>query len=85
MKIVYTREEQIVDKKQIESALEAIYLDYYDGLYTEQKLKYVLKALYIKANIDINEWSEMILDAQWKYATEDDYEKKRKELEENAE
>jgi hypothetical protein len=70
-----------VNKEQIESVLEAIYLNFYDGLYTEEQLKYTLKKLYLKANVTVNEWSELILDTQWKYATEEDYEKKRRELE----
>lgn len=72
-----------MNKEQIRVNLEALYLDYYDGLYTEQQLKYMLLKLYKVANIDSNEWSEMILDAQWKYATEEDYELKRKQLEQN--
>jgi hypothetical protein len=36
-------------------------------------------------NIDSSEWAEMILEAQWKSATEEDYELKRKQLEQNNE
>lgn len=69
-----------MDKKQIALHLESIYLDYYDGLYTEYQLKMILKKLYKEVNIDINTWSEMILDAQWKYASEKDYDEKRMQL-----
>jgi hypothetical protein len=73
---------EIMKREEIKINLEAIYLDYYDGLYNEIQLKHMLKKLYIKANVDISEWSEMILDAQWRHATEEDYENKRRELEE---
>lgn len=68
--------------EEIKMNLESIFIDYYDGIYNEQQLKLMLKKLYIKANVDISEWSEMILDAQWKHATDEDYENKRRELEE---
>jgi homospermidine synthase len=40
----------------------------------------MLKKLYLDSNIPINEWSEMLLDAQWKNATEVDYEINRQQL-----
>ncbi|MCK6255462.1 hypothetical protein LCY76_02330 [Fictibacillus sp. KIGAM418] len=65
---------------EIIACLEAIYLDYYDGLYNEHQMKFMLKKLYLDSNIPINEWSEILLDAQWKYGTEEDYELKRQQL-----
>ncbi|MFB6367181.1 hypothetical protein ACFCP7_24660 [Paenibacillus elgii] len=64
--------------KEIVSNLEAIYLDYYDGLYDEHQLKVMVKKLMLQnAHIPIEEWSELILDAQWKNASERDYAAKR--------
>jgi hypothetical protein len=45
----------------------------------------MLTKLYKKANIGISEWSEMILEAQWKNASEAEYEQKRKQLTELSE
>lgn len=61
--------------------LEALYVDYYDGLYNDQQLKMMLKKLMLEnPHVPSSEWSEIILDAQWKYASEKDYAKKRFEL-----
>ncbi len=69
--------------EEIRDNLEAIYLDYFDGLYTDQQLKMMLLNLYKKCDIDITEWSELILDAQWKHATDQDYKDKIKQLKED--
>jgi hypothetical protein len=69
-----------LDNKEIVKNLEAIYSDYYDGLYTESQLKHLLLKLYKNTNVSSTRWSEMTLDAQWKYATEEDYEVKRKQI-----
>lgn len=72
--------------EDIQKSLDTIYLDYYDGLYYDRHLKMLLKNLYSHLDIPIEEWSELLLDAQWKYATEDDFETKRKQIiEENVE
>lgn len=72
-------------KQDVIKSLESIYLDYYDGLYTEAQLKFMLNELHKQTAFSISEWSEMILDAQWKYATEEDYEIKRQQLAKNEE
>lgn len=69
---------------EIKRNLEAIYLDYYDGLYTDRQLKTMLLNLYKQCNITDSQWSELILDAQWKYATDKDYENKIKQLEQES-
>lgn len=69
---------------QIKKNLEAIYLDYYDGLYTDNQLKTMLLNLYKQSNVTSPQWSELILDAQWKYATDKDYENKIKQLEQES-
>ncbi|MEB2492938.1 hypothetical protein SOP93_17395 [Peribacillus frigoritolerans] len=65
--------------------LESIYLNYYDGLYTNLQLKQMLLNLYKKCDLPTAHWSNLILEAQWKYATEQDYAEKRKQLEQNRE
>ncbi|MCR2805385.1 hypothetical protein [Paenibacillus soyae] len=72
-------------KDEMMTKLETIYADYYDGLYSEDQLKTMLKRLYSESQIDITKWSEMLLDAQWKYATEEDYRNKREQLDLEAE
>jgi hypothetical protein len=67
---------------EIKKRLEHIYLDYYDGLYNEQQLKMLLMRLYKQLNMSDSKWSELILDAQWKHASEEDYEIKRRQLDE---
>jgi hypothetical protein len=71
---------------ELKKSLEHLYLEYYDGLYTEHQLKYMLLKLYKQSNLSDTRWAELILDAQWKHATEEDYEIKRRQLrEENKE
>lgn len=48
---------------EVKNNLESIYSDYYDGLYLEHELKHMLNKLYMKANIPIDIWSELILDS----------------------
>ncbi|MCK8487007.1 hypothetical protein M0651_07485 [Paenibacillus sp. MBLB2552] len=67
-------------KSEVQTHLEALYIDYYDGLYTDQQLKQMLTKLYKSVDLTSQEWSEMILDAQWKYASDRDYELKRLQL-----
>ncbi|MDF2858271.1 MAG: hypothetical protein K0Q87_4122 [Neobacillus sp.] len=75
-----------MDLTKIRKDLEAIYLDYYDNLYTEHQLKFMLLQLYKQCNLTESQWSELILEAQWIHATEEDYENKRRQLvEENKE
>jgi hypothetical protein len=75
-----------LDLTKIRKDLEAIYLDYYDNLYTEHQLKFMLLQLYKQCNLTESQWSELILEAQWIHATEEDYENKRRQLvEENKE
>lgn len=69
---------------QIKKNLEAIYLDYYDGLYSDHQLKTMLLNLYKQSNVTSSQWSELILDAQWKYATDQDYENKIIQLEQES-
>lgn len=66
--------------EDVQKSLETIYLDYYDGLYHDRHLKLLLKNLYFQVDIPIEEWSDLLLEAQWKYATEDDFETKRKQI-----
>lgn len=71
---------------ELKKSLEQLYLDYYDGLYTEHQLKFMLLKLYKQSNLSDTRWSELILDVQWKYPTGEDYEIKQKQLrEENKE
>ncbi|MEH7131409.1 hypothetical protein V7103_24875 [Neobacillus drentensis] len=75
-----------MDLTKIRKSLEAIYLDYYDNLYTEYQLKFMLLQLFKQYDLTDSQWSELILEAQWKHATEEDYENKRRQLvEENKE
>ncbi|MCM3364232.1 hypothetical protein ACTQ5K_08815 [Niallia sp. Sow4_A1] len=71
--------------QEISKNLEAIYLDYYDGLYNDIQLKQLLLKLYNKTNLPLDIWSDMILEAQWKHAAEEDFERKRQELKANEE
>jgi hypothetical protein len=71
-----------MDFNTIKKNLEAIYLDYYDNLYTEHQLKFMLIQLYKQSNLTDSQWSELILEAQWKHATEEDYENKSRQLNE---
>jgi hypothetical protein len=71
-----------MDLTKIKKSLEAIYLDYYDNLYTEHQLKFMLLQLYKQCDLTDIQWSELILEAQWKHATEEDYENKRRQLDE---
>lgn len=66
--------------EDVQKSLETIYLDYYDSLYYDRHLKLLLKNLYLQVDIPIEEWSDLLLEAQWKYATEDDFETKRKQI-----
>ncbi|MEH7108844.1 hypothetical protein [Bacillus sp. JJ1764] len=71
-----------MNREDIMKNLESIYTDYFDGLFNINQLKFMLNKLHKQTDIEINEWAEMLLDAQWKNATEDDYEKKRQQLKE---
>lgn len=62
-----------MEKQEIRATLESLYNEYYDGLYSEEQLKAELKTLYLGISISADEWSELILDAQWKNASEKDY------------
>jgi hypothetical protein len=41
----------------------------------------MLLQLYKQCDLTNSQWSELILEAQWKHATEEDYEDKRRQLE----
>lgn len=69
-----------MELEEIKQNLELLYLDYFDGLYSEHQLKIMLIKLYKQSNITDTKWSELILDAQWKYATDEDYKIKIKQL-----
>lgn len=69
-----------MEKEEVNKNLDSIFLDYYEGLYNERQIKLMLLKLYNEVDIEISKWSEMILDAQWKYASEEDYIKKRLQL-----
>ncbi|MGG1639100.1 hypothetical protein [Paenibacillus sp. NRS-1760] len=72
-------------KEELIQHLEAIYIDYYDGLMNSTQLKITLLRLQrIFNSTNASEWSEMILDAQWKHAIEEDYEKKRRQIAEDT-
>lgn len=61
--------------------LESIYVDFHNGLYTEAQLRHMLLKLRSELpDIDSMTWSEMVLDAQWKHATEADYELNKNRL-----
>lgn len=62
---------------EIQKRLEKIYLDYFDGLYTDHQLKFMLSQLFKQCEVPEGQWSNIILDAQWKYGTEEDYEIKK--------
>ena len=66
---------------EISRNLDSLFVDYYDGLYDDRQLKHMLKKILIQ-NPDISsmKWSELVLDAQWKYADEKDYAQKRFQL-----
>ena len=53
--------------------------------YMHLQLKTMLLNLYKKCNVSSSQWSELILDAQWRHATEQDYENKIKQLEKKTE
>lgn len=66
-------------KEKLYSILCSIYTDYFDGLYTEQQLKFMLRKLHIEyPQFSSNEFAQLCLDAQWENATEKDYEETRK-------
>ncbi|OIJ11335.1 hypothetical protein BKP37_15780 [Anaerobacillus alkalilacustris] len=69
-----------MDIKRVQENLEWIYLDYFDGLYSEKQLKLMLLKLYKKTNLTDKVWSELILAAQWRHASEEDYELKKLQL-----
>jgi hypothetical protein len=69
-----------MDRSEMQVNLEALYVDYYDGLHSEYQLKLLLKKLYLESNIPISEWSEMVLDAQWKDGTDLDYQTKKLQI-----
>ncbi|MED4462726.1 hypothetical protein [Metabacillus fastidiosus] len=74
----------ISNNNQVRKNLEAIYTDYFDGLYNEFQLKQMLLKLYKQTNLPSTIWSDMILAAQWKNATEEDFERKRQQIKGNA-
>lgn len=69
-----------MNKEELMRSLESLYVDYYDGLYNDEQLKLMLKKLYSQVNINETEWSDLVLDAQWKHATEEDYMQKRHQI-----
>jgi hypothetical protein len=66
-------------KDKLYPILVNIYTDYFDGLYTEQQLKFMLKKLHVEdPKFSSNEFAQFCLDAQWENATDKDYEETRK-------
>jgi hypothetical protein len=69
-----------MELEEVKQNLESLYIDYFDALYSEHQLKMMLLKLYKQSKITDIKWSELILDAQWKYATAEDYNVKIKQL-----
>jgi hypothetical protein len=66
-------------KDKLYPILISIYTDYFDGLYTEQQLKFMLNKLHkAYSEIPSNEFAQLCFDEQWENATEKDYEVTRK-------
>lgn len=66
-------------KEKLYQILVSIYTDYFDGLYSEQQLKFMLRKSHKKyPQFCINEFAQLCLEAQWENATEKDYEETRK-------
>lgn len=73
-------------KGTLYNSLVNIYTDYFDGLYNNEQLKFMLKKLHENnPQISINEFAQICLDAQWENASEKDYEETRKINEELSE
>lgn len=68
--------EILMKKDIIRGKLELLYLNFYNRKFSEDKLKHMLKELYLESKLEINEWSEMVLDSQWIFAKDVDYENK---------
>jgi len=73
-----------MELKEIKDKLESIYSEYYNGICSEEQLKSVLKSLYIKSSFSAGEWSELVLDAQWKNASDKDYFEKKIQIAQEA-
>lgn len=66
-------------KEKLYHVLVNIYTDYFDGLYSEHQLKFMLRKLHKEyPQLSSNEFAQLCLDAQWENATEKDYEETRK-------
>lgn len=64
-------------KETVFKSLVNIYSDFYDGLYTKQQLKFMINQVHKQTEMDIADFAELCLEAQWHEATEDDYEATR--------
>lgn len=80
-----TKGNKYMNKTEIYPMLVNIYTDYFDGLYTKDQLKFMLRKLHIEyPQISSNEFAKLCLDAQWENASEKDYEETRRVNEEIA-
>lgn len=53
-----------MSRENIIRELEAIYADYFDGLYSKLELTYMLNKLHKQVEVELNDWTEMLLDSQ---------------------
>lgn len=68
-----------MSKKTLYISLVNIYTDYFDGLYNDGQLKFMLRKIHNDhPEININEYAQLCLDAQWENASERDYEVTKK-------
>ncbi|WP_286230577.1 hypothetical protein [Neobacillus mesonae] len=72
-------------REKIYPILVNIYTDFFDGLYTKEQLKFMLRKIHLAyPEINSNDFAELCLDAQWENATEKDYEETKKINEERS-
>lgn len=70
---------------EVYKSLVFIYTDYFDGLYSKEQLKFMLRKLHTdNPQISSNEFAQFCLEAQWENASEKDYEYTRKINEESC-
>ena len=51
--------------EKTKAALENIYTDYFDGLYNDHQLKFMIKEIGSKTEISFEAFAELCLDVQW--------------------
>ncbi|WP_075983114.1 hypothetical protein [Bacillus massilinigeriensis] len=70
---------------EVYKSLVFVYTDFYDGLYTKDQLKFMLRRLHKNnPHISSDEFAQLCLEAQWENASEEDYENTRKINEESC-